>query len=489
MAQSQLQPQFGTSGSPVRARTFLLVAVPLALPLAFTLFFVPYRHETSLRQAATSEAATLTALFAANASAPMEFDDAKALTQLLSTASSDPEIVYMLALGPDGRSLASYGDDRRATRRTSARQSETWESDGQLNVSHPVVKGATHLGTVQVGFSTSRIAEEGRAFRSIAIVLSLVVLLIAAGMAFILGRGFSNLFEQLRRSLLMTAEQVSEVVQQLGSVTAEQTAAAGEESSALNESHATANEVGQAATVAAQRASALIDGGVRAEEGAATGLAAVSSALEAMRNVRDQMGTIVSGIAALSERATAIGEIASTVALLAERSNLLALNAAIEAARAGTQGRGFSVVAQEMRGLAEGSNRSVAQVKVILTEIQTAISRTVNDTREGERRVINAEQLADRAGESIRKFATATRDFAQVGKEIASSAREQSAAIEQLVEAIANATDAGTSQLETTKQVEETTRRLRALSLQMLDVVRSQGSSGSVLPERLLSLP
>jgi methyl-accepting chemotaxis protein len=196
-----------------------------------------------------------------------------------------------------------------------------------------------------------------------------------------------------------------------------------------------------------------------------------------MRQVREQMNTIGNTIGALSERAATIGEIASTVALLAERSNLLALNAAIEAARAGTQGRGFAVVAQEMRSLADGSNRSAGQVKAIIAEIQSAIIRAVGDAREGERRVQNAESLADRAGENIRSFAETTREFAKLGKEIAASANQQSVAIEQMVESISHATQAGSTQLETTKQVEETARQLRQLSREMLDVVAGKAAA------------
>jgi methyl-accepting chemotaxis protein len=203
----------------------------------------------------------------------------------------------------------------------------------------------------------------------------------------------------------------------------------------------------------------------------------VGSAIVAMRQVREQMNTIATTISALSERAATINEIASTVALLAERSNLLALNAAIEAARAGAQGRGFAVVAQEMRSLADGSNRSAGQVKSIIAEIQSAITRAVADAREGERRVQNAESLSERAGENIRSFAETTREFAKLGKEIAASANQQSVAIEQMVESINHATQAGGTQLETTKQVEETARQLRELSKEMLEVVTGRQSS------------
>ncbi len=454
----------------LRLRTFALVAVPLAPAILFMLFFVPARQRSALMQRAENSAQVLTAIFAENAVAPVLFDDQKGLQALLQSGAKDPDAAYLAVIAPDGRMLASQGRTPSA-RKTHVEALETWQGDGLLHVAAPIKKDAQVLATLQAGFSTERIEAEARSFRLLAVVLTIAVLIIGAAMAVLLGRNFIALFEQLRHSILRTARSVDEVVNQLAAVTAEQTSAASEESTALHETNATASEVSQAAVQAAQRASALIDGGGRAESAAQEGLQSVALASDGLKGVREQMNTLAGTISSLSERATAIGEIASTVAVLAERSNLLALNAAIEAARAGAQGRGFSVVAQEMRNLADGSNRSASQVKAIIAEIQGPIARAVSDTREGERRVQHAEELATGAAESIRKFANVTREFAAAGKEIAEMARMQSGAIEQMVDSIAHATEAGGTQLETTRQVEETTGQLRQLSSELLVLV------------------
>jgi methyl-accepting chemotaxis protein len=468
-----------TSAGFVRIRTFVLVAVPLAIPIGFTILWVPHRQEAALTDEARQKAQVLTSMLAANAVAPVQFDDSKALHLVLESAAMDRDLVYVAASAPDGKRLSDYGTLSLMRRGEGNGQLKSWEEDGYLHVSAPIQRDNLTSGYLQAGFSMQRIIDEGRAFRWTAVILSVVVLLVAAVMAFLLGNSFARIFEQLRASILQTARRVDDVVGQLASVTAQQTSAAGEESSALHETNATASEVGHSASAAAQRAAALTEGGGRAEKAASTGLQTVESASKGMREVRDQMSTIVTAISALSERATAIGDIASTVALLAERSNLLALNAAIEAARAGAQGRGFSVVAQEMRSLADGSNRSAGQVKAIIGEIQTRISRAVSDAREGERRVQNAEQLAENAKETIQKFAEVTREFAMLGKEIAQASGQQNASIEQMVESISHATQAGSTQLETTKQVEETTRQLRQLSRELLTVVVAGGEGAN----------
>ena len=464
----------------VQVRIFTLVAVPLVLPICFMVFVLPGRHAQALLEAAEVKAQAMSTVLAVNASAPMNFKDTPSLNGLLATSETDPDIVYVRLMQTDRKPLALSGDVELALPLSGSDKLEMLERSSLLHVTAPITQDGVSLGWLQAGFSTQRIVDGSRDFRSMALALSAGVLVVAALMAMVLGRSFSKLFSQLRASIMETARRVDDVVNLLASVTAEQTSAASEESSALHESNATAADVGQAAAAAAQRASGLIEQGAKAEEGASAGVEAVSSSTQAMRAVRDQVKTLGSTMGALSERAAQIGEIASTVALLSERSNLLALNAAIEAARAGAQGRGFSVVAQEMRSLADGSNRSAAQVKAIITEIQAAIARAVTDASESERRVELAEQLSDRAGGTMRSFADSIRAFALVGKEIAASATQQSVAIEQMVESISHATQAGNTQLETTRQVEETTRQLRQLSRTMLETVG--GAQGAAAP-------
>lgn len=465
-----------SSATFVRFRTFILVAVPLAFPLLYNLVIAPSRQERSLMSEARRNAEVTTLIFAANAVAPVNFEDAAGLERLLKTANKNEDIKYAAGYNKDGKLLAAYGTaPTDSTEVSDALQVS--EGTRVLLITAPVKKDGQLLGSVKVAFSTENLADQVTNFRVEGILLALVVLSLAAAMAYILGRGFGRLFDQLRGSILKSAKRIDEVVNQLAAVTAEQTAAASEESSALNESEATASDVANAARSSAQRATALIDGGSRAEEGATQGLEAVGSATEAMTQVREQVSQNASAMSALSERAAAINDIASTVALLAERTNLLALNAAIEAARAGTQGRGFSVVAQEMRSLADGSNRSAGQVKTIVGEIQSAIGRALGDAKEGERRVENAEQMSERAAQSIRRFADTTREFALVGKEIAAAANQQNVAIDQMVESIRHATEAGHTQLETTRQVEDTTRQLRQLSRELLAALAGNASA------------
>ena len=105
---------------------------------------------------------------------------------------------------------------------------------------------------------------------------------------------------------------------------------------------------------------------------AEAGRATVEETITGIERMQSQMGVVAETINRLSDQTQAVGDIIATVNDLAEQSNLLSVNASIEAAKAGDQGKGFTVVAQEVKSLAEQSKQAVAQVRTILCEIQKA---------------------------------------------------------------------------------------------------------------------
>jgi methyl-accepting chemotaxis protein len=113
----------------------------------------------------------------------------------------------------------------------------------------------------------------------------------------------------------------------------------------------------------------------------------VERAMTGLEEIRAHSETIGRQIVALSEQSQAIGKIAVTIRGITEQINLLALNAAIEAARAGEQGRGFSVVAQEVRKLAERTSRAAEEIGGLIEGIQRSTVETVNVTGAGRRTI------------------------------------------------------------------------------------------------------
>lgn len=126
-----------------------------------------------------------------------------------------------------------------------------------------------------------------------------------------------------------------------------------------------------------------VEDGMRAIEIAASGERSVKEAEEVIRNVTDTVREIAGSIRELEDSSGRIGAITNTITEIASKTNLLALNAAIEAARAGQQGKGFTVLADEIRKLSEGSNKAAHEIKALITEIQGRIQFAVDRIGDG----------------------------------------------------------------------------------------------------------
>src|SRR5258706_13651649 len=124
-----------------------------------------------------------------------------------------------------------------------------------------------------------------------------------------------------------------------------------------------------------------------------------------MSRIRQQMEAIAASMGRLSEQSQSIGRIMASVEDLAAQSNLLAVNAAIEAAKAGEHGKGFGVVAQEVKSLAEQSRQATNQVRTILGDIQKATTAAVMATEQGGEVVEAGERQTEAAGEAIQGLA------------------------------------------------------------------------------------
>lgn len=137
-----------------------------------------------------------------------------------------------------------------------------------------------------------------------------------------------------------------------------------------------ANQVSQAAEKA-------IDGGIKAIEVAFAGEKVVVEAEKVIKRVTHTVEQISSSISELEASSGRIGDITNTITDIASRTNLLALNAAIEAARAGSQGKGFTVLADEIRKLSDGSNKAAGEIKEIIRDIQSRVMSVVDSINQG----------------------------------------------------------------------------------------------------------
>ena len=186
-----------------------------------------------------------------------------------------------------------------------------------------------------------------------------------------------------------------------------------------------------------------------------------------MNNIQTQVELIAEKILILSEQTQQIGEIIESVNEISEQSKLLALNAAIEAARAGEHGRGFSVVASEIRNLADQSKQATRQVRALLGEIQKATNGAVIATEEGSKSVARGVELVNRAGENIQSLSEAIRYSADAGKLINISSQQQMIGVEQVTSAMIDINEAANNTSSSLKKTQEVSQALLSLSEDM----------------------
>ncbi len=265
-------------------------------------------------------------------------------------------------------------------------------------------------------------------------------------------------------------EAVSETVQKLGAASQELLAGATQQASgmqqqtaAVTETVAVVDEVAHTSTQAAERARAVAESARRSEEVGRIGRKAVEEVVGVINTASDQASSVAGNITSLAEKTQAIGEIVALITDIAEQTNLLALNAAIEASRAGEHGRGFSVVASEVKMLADESKKATQRVRQILGDIQKTANTAVLSTEEGTRSMTLATKSAASAGEAIQALDMAIAEVAEAAAQISASAGQQSTGLTQIHQAMRDISQVSTQNLAATHQAQRAATDLTAL--------------------------
>lgn len=290
----------------------------------------------------------------------------------------------------------------------------------------------------------------------------------------ILGNSISKMVEILREQIKEITNSVNTLASSSSEILASSTqiaAGTAETATSINETTATVEEVRQAAQLSAEKAKDVSDSAQRTVEVTETGQKAIEDTISGMDHIRTQMDSIANTIVRLSEQSQLIGGIIASVNDIADQSNLLAVNAAIEASKAGEQGKGFTVVAQEIKSLAEQSKKATAQVRNILSDIQKATSAAVMATEQGSKAVETGVMQSRQAGEAIRLLAESSDDALQATTQIAASSQQQVVGMEQIGLAMENIYQAGTENSVSMKQAENTAKDLHELGLKLKQIV------------------
>ncbi|MFH0734671.1 MAG: methyl-accepting chemotaxis protein [bacterium] len=278
--------------------------------------------------------------------------------------------------------------------------------------------------------------------------------------------------------------EISSSTEELAAGSQEQSSQAGEIAGAINQMSAAILQTSKHASSAAENAK---NAGAIALEGGKV----VESTILGMNRIETVVNEAAKTIEELGKSSIEIGEIIQVIDGIADQTNLLALNAAIEAARAGEQGRGFAVVADEVRKLAERTTSATKEIANKIKKIQTDTGGVIISINEGTKEVKVGKELAVKAGDSLRQIMGAVNQVIDVADQVAAASEEQSSTSEQIsgnIELINNVIQeaaSGTQQIaHSVEDLNQLTENLQIL-ISKFQLYDTNNNRGLMLPNKI----
>ena len=285
-----------------------------------------------------------------------------------------------------------------------------------------------------------------------------------------LQHAFNEMLAGLREISFQTrsvCDSLTAAAAQIQASTQEQAAGIKQQAAAVQQITSTVEEISTSGKQVAERARQVAGTAEAVAASGNAGLQAVRDASVGMEAIREQAETVAENVITLSERTQAVGEIIATVNDIAEQSNLVALNAAIEAADAREQGRRFSVVANEIKNLADQAKEATAQVRGILEQTQKGINTSVMLTEEALKRVEVGRERTSVSEQVIRQMASNIQDSLHAFQQIVGATNQQQIGLEQVTQALHEIRHASQQNAVTTTQMEKASVELTQLGTQL----------------------
>ena len=278
----------------------------------------------------------------------------------------------------------------------------------------------------------------------------------------------SDTFTRLKRStadLDIASGELNSIATLMAQGTREQFSRTDQVATAMHEMSATAQEVARHAAEAAGAADA-------ADSAARQGETVMQATIKTITDIRGEISNTSEVIRRLEADSGRIGKVLEVIRGIAEQTNLLALNAAIEAARAGEQGRGFAVVADEVRTLAQRTAESTAEIHQIIDTVQTGAVNAMRAIESGQSRSEEGVTQVTQAGATLQLITSAVEAIRDMNRQIATAAEEQTSVAEDISRNLTEITAIATANQENVQRTESAGQNLHVLSGQLNEVTQ-----------------
>ncbi len=299
---------------------------------------------------------------------------------------------------------------------------------------------------------------------SVLVVGSVFLVMLGAVTAWLISSGIARNIDRAISAIAISSSEIAATVE-------EQERMASQQAASVNQTTTTMDELGASSRATAQQVETAAIEAMQALNLAGGGTKSVKQTLEAMATLKTKVQDMQGQIMQLSEQTDRIGNISTLVSDLANQTNMLALNAAVEAVRAGEHGKGFGVVASEIRKLADRSKKSAAQINLLVADIQRAINSTVMVTDEGTKTVESGLNIAEETAAAFTGVANAINNVVLSSQQISLNAKQQAIAIEQVVEAMNSLNQAAAQTACGISQTKIGTQKLNEAALDLKAVV------------------